>query len=96
MSNYAVVGYAGKSGIARAYKLIGKCQDKFTPGRERAHLVSIDGKLDFWVDAARLTDPPPQSEMGRRRSGCNCDMDCCSPCECDARCNCRGGNIYDC
>lgn len=33
----------------------------------------------------------------RSRSGCDCDDDCCSGrCRCSSRCNCRGGNIYDC
>lgn len=32
-----------------------------------------------------------------RRSGCECDEDCCAGgCHCDSSCNCRGGNIYDC
>jgi hypothetical protein len=32
-----------------------------------------------------------------RRGGCGCGCGDCSPrCRCDARCVCRGGNIYDC
>lgn len=56
---YEVVGYAGKSGKVRAYKLIGTAPDKFNPGKKRAHLKSFDGELDFWVDADKLTDAPP-------------------------------------
>lgn len=38
---------------------------------------------------------------GRRRSSgrgsCGCDCGECSPvCRCEAHCNCRGGNVYDC
>ena len=30
-----------------------------------------------------------------KKCGCT-NGDCCSPCRCDAECNCRGGPIYDC
>lgn len=37
-------------------------------------------------------------EQARKRGGCNCEeQGCCRPrCHCEAHCNCRGGNIYDC
>lgn len=97
-NEYSVVGYVGKSGQVRAYKLVGECADKFHPGKKRAHLKSFGPEpIDFWVPAEKLTAPPPRSESSRRRSGCSCgDGDCCRPCRCDSHCNCRGGNIYDC
>ncbi len=39
------------------------------------------------------------SRKSRGRGGCECPEDCCRSgraCRCDAECNCRGGNIYDC
>ena len=95
-SNYEVVGYRGKSGKLGTYKKVGEAADKFHEGQQRAHLRSFDGSLDFWVDASKLEAAPPRSVESRRRSGCDCDMDCCRPCRCESHCNCRGGNIYDC
>ena len=64
----SVVGYAGKSGQIRAYNLVGEGPDKFNPGKKRAHLKSLDGQLDFWVDAEKLTAAPPQSAAARTRA----------------------------
>lgn len=59
---YKLVGYRGKSGILGVYKMVGKGHDKFIHGKERAHLKSLDGKLDFWVDLARIEAPPQLEE----------------------------------
>lgn len=98
--SYTLVGYAGKSGKVMTYKKVGEGKDKFNPGRTRAHLNSMDGNLDFWVDSSKLVSAPisktSYSNHNNKR-GCSCgDEDCCSPCYCDRSCNCRGGNIYDC
>ena len=40
-----------------------------------------------------------QAHGGRtssRRCGCSDSENCCRPCRCEAYCNCRGGNVYDC
>lgn len=57
---HPVVGYAGKSGKVAAYKCVWRGPGR--DGRERAKLVSLDGQLEFFVDASRLTDPPPRRE----------------------------------
>jgi len=78
--DYTVIGYAGKSGKVHAYKLIGTAPDKFQPGKKRAHLKSLNDELDFWVDAEKLTDAPPQSEAARERApkracySCGCEF----------------------
>lgn len=63
--DYKIVGYRGASGKLRAYKCTwqGVIKD-----RERAHLKSFDGQLDFWVDAEKLEAPPAQSERSRERA----------------------------
>ena len=90
---YKIVGYTGKSGKLGTYKMIGKAPDKFNQGKERAHLKSFDGSLDFWVPMEKIEDAPPP----KKRSSCSCEDDCCIPyCRCESHCNCNGGPIYDC
>ncbi len=78
--HYTVVGYVGKSGKLGAYKKVHEVPDKFKPGQKRAKLISFDGKLEFWVDAAKLVDPPAQSEAARKRApkrdcySCGCEF----------------------
>lgn len=91
--NYKIVGYRSKSGKLGTYKLVGEADDKFHPGQRRAHLRSFDGKIDFWIDAAKVEEAPP----AKKKSTCSCEDDCCVPyCRCAEWCNCNGGNIYDC
>jgi len=63
--SYKIVGYVGKSGKLGAYKKVAEVPDKFNPGKRRAKLKSFDDTLEFWVDASKLTNPPPQSEASR-------------------------------
>lgn len=87
-----IVGYRGKSGKLGAYKCAWRGKGK--DGTDRAKLVSMDGTLEFFVDAAKLEAAPVSKS---RHGGCECDSDCCRPyCRCDSHCNCQGGNIYDC
>lgn len=54
-----------------------------------ATLVTIGGQNHSHSDN--------NSATYRAGGRCGCDQDCCRPrCRCDAHCNCRGGNIYDC
>lgn len=47
------------------------------------------------ICATESLDRAPR--RSRSSNGCSCDADCCRPyCRCEAHCNCRGGNIYDC
>ena len=94
MRNTEIVGYRSKKGSLRAYKLLGKVNDKFNEGKQRAHLKSFGvNPVEFWVDAEKLEDAPHVS----RASGCSCgEDDCCNPCRCASYCNCQGGNVYDC
>lgn len=89
---YQYVGYAGKTGVVRGYKCTWRGAGK--NGVERARLVSMDGKLDFYVDAAKLTDPPPQSAASRERA----EKKQCWECGCDftyAECRQRDGDWGD-
>lgn len=79
---------------------------------DRLTVVSSGGKSwDVIVDrivwtgegvtlvATRSLDCAPRSARAprARRGGCGCDCsDCAAGCRCEAHCNCRGGNIFDC
>lgn len=90
-----IVGYRSKNGRLGAYQLLSKVPSKFESGKERAHLKSLYGSFDFWVDADKLEAAPPNTGSARRSGSCGCP--CCVPrCHCGPECNCRGGNIYDC
>jgi hypothetical protein len=76
MKRPTITGYKG-----RAYRLLwsGVVKKGKSAGLNKAHLASFDGKIDFWVDTAKL-EAPPQS---RRQCG-ECDgwddhhyPDCC-------------------
>ena len=48
-------------------------------------------------DGTQIAEIGNTSHSTKRRGGCDCTDDCCSRgCRCEAHCNCRGGNIYDC
>lgn len=77
-NEYTIVGYQGKSGKLLPYKKVGEAPDKYKPGQKRAHLKSFDGKLDFWVDAAKIEDAPPRKSFSgeiKQCWECGCDFD---------------------
>ena len=48
-------------------------------------------------DARRLVAAAPATHTHHTSYHCSCNQSCCRPrCTCGSRCNCRGGNIYDC
>ncbi len=63
----SLVSYTSKAGKTATYRATARVQSKFGPGY-RLHLVSMDGRFDFWVDE-KLTGPAaPQSAATRQAS----------------------------
>jgi hypothetical protein len=95
MADYKIVGYVSKAGKLGTYKHTATVKNKFGEGN-RVKLESFGSQpVEFWVDENKLVAAPPTAR--RSGSGCDCPEVCCVPrCSCEAHCNCRGGNIYDC
>lgn len=71
---YPIVGYIGKSGVNKSYKLVAKFTT--TENVERVKLESFGNEpISFWVDKSKLVDAPePDRTKGEQKSCWECGM----------------------